>query len=149
METRDDVLLKLRPKIDSVKTLSTTSSDESFQNQVLRPVILIQEELLLNFFKNYIRKHKNYFYNLSVEKKLDYIDTAFQKDFKFLNVIRGIVIGMFTIKEYDIYTHNSSALNKRMTDLIRELLKNNLQLFELQKNRNNIQSENHYKALSS
>lgn len=149
METRDDLLLKLRPKIESVKTLSTTSSEESFQNQVLRPLILVQEELLLNSFNNYIKNHKNYFFKLSAEKKLDYIDTAFQKDFKFLNVIRGIVIGLFTTKEYTVYSLNSSSLNKRMIHLIKELIKDKIQLFEITDDSDKNQSKNYYNALSS
>jgi hypothetical protein len=40
-------------------------------------------------------------------------------------------IGQFTTEEYLRYTANSSALNKRMMNLTRERLKNNLMQFEI------------------
>jgi hypothetical protein len=41
-----------------------------------------------------------------------------------------MVIGQFTLEEYEIYIKNSSALNKRMMDIVKERLKNNIQLLE-------------------
>ncbi|CAM3407968.1 glyoxalase [Aequorivita lipolytica] len=130
METRDSLLLNMRPEIPSARITPNMSANESFQNKTLRPVIKLQHQLLLAAFKNYINKHKNVFYSLSVEKKLDYIENAIHKDMKFRNSLKGIIIGQFTLDEFEIYIQNSSALNKRMMDIVKERLKDNLLYFE-------------------
>lgn len=126
MKTRDEALMQIRPEIFSAKVTPLMTSDELFQNSTLRPVIKIQNDLLVAVFKNYVRKHKNVFHTLSVEKQLEYIENAVQKDIKFRNSLKGIIIGQFTIDEYEIYTENSSALNKRMMHIVKERLKDNL-----------------------
>ena len=106
------------------------SADEFFQNKTLRPVAKLQNELLLAVFRNYVAKHKNVFYDLTIEKRLDYIENAIHKDMKFRNSLKGIIIGQFTLEEFEIYIKNSSALNKRMMDIVKERLKSNIQLLE-------------------
>jgi hypothetical protein len=41
-----------------------------------------------------------------------------------------MIIGVFTVEEYLIYTENSSALNKRMMNIVKDRLLNNIQLFD-------------------
>ena len=132
METRDSILLVLRPEIRSAKINSEMSDDECFQNRTLRPVIKLQSDLLLAVFRNYVAKHKNVFYDLTLEKRLDYIENAIHKDTKFRNSMKGMIIGQFTLEEFDVYIQNSSALNKRMMDIVKETLKSNIQLLELE-----------------
>ena len=130
METRDSLLLRMRPEISSAKINANMSADEFFQNKTLRPVAKLQNELLLAVFRNYVAKHKNVFYDLTIEKRLDYIENAIHKDMKFRNSLKGIIIGQFTLEEFEIYIKNSSALNKRMMDIVKERLKSNIQLLE-------------------
>ncbi|MCB0485295.1 MAG: glyoxalase [Flavobacteriaceae bacterium] len=132
MNSRTNDLLDIRPEIPSATVTIQTSADERFQNITLRPVIKLQNDLFIEVFKNYIRKHKNAFYELSVEKKMLFIENAIQKDIKFRNSLKGMVIGQFTIEEYDMYIQNSSALNKRMMNLVIDRLKEQVQLFEYQ-----------------
>lgn len=108
------------------------SAEEYFQNSTLRPIAKLQNDLLLEMFRNYIRKHKNVFYELSVEKRLDYIENSIHKDMKFRNSLKGMLIGQFTVEEYKVYTLNSSALNKRMMNIVKERLKSQLQVLEYQ-----------------
>ncbi|HLT50023.1 MAG TPA: hypothetical protein VKZ90_06200 [Aequorivita sp.] len=130
METRDSMLLRMRPEIPSAKITPNMSADECFQNKTLRPVAKLQNDLLLAAFRNYTAKHKNVFYDLTIEKRLDYIENAIHKDMKFRNSLKGIIIGQFTLEEFNIYIQNSSALNKRMMDIVKERLKSNIQLLE-------------------
>ena len=131
MENRDAFISELRG--ETLGTVSNqSSSDEVFQNQVLRPILKLQNDLFIAVFKNYISKYKNDFYSYSVEKKLAYIENSIHKDIKFRNSLKGIVIGLFTISEYTTYIQNSSSLNKRMMNMLIERLKNHVQLFELQ-----------------
>lgn len=130
METRDQHLLNSRPQIDSAVINSTTLPDEKFQNRTLRPVILLQNDLLVEAFKNYAQKHKNAFYEMTVEQRMSYIENAVQKDIKFRNSLKGMVIGQFTIEEYKFYITNSSALNKRMMNLVKDRIQSNIQLLD-------------------
>ena len=130
MDKRDHLLLKARPTISSIQINNNMSDGEHFQNITLRPIIKLQNELFLVVFKNYIKKHKNVFYELTIEKRLKYIENAIHKDIKFRNALKGMIIGQFTIQEYTTYTKNSSALNKRMMNIVKQRLQSNIQLFE-------------------
>jgi len=130
MNQRSADLLGLRPEIPNAKITPDMSKDEQFQNGTLRPIIKFQNPLLIEVFKNYIIKHKNAFYEMSIEKRLDYIENAIQKDIKFRNALKGMVIGHFTAEEYMAYIQNSSALNKRMMNMVVERLKDQVQAFE-------------------
>ena len=129
MTTRSKHLLEMRPIIPSAKIYDSMSSDELFQNTTLRPVIKMQHHLFIAVFNNYIKKRKNVFYELSLQKQLVYIDNAIHKDMKFRNSIKGMIIGQFTVEEYELYIENSSALNKRMMTIVKERLINSIQLF--------------------
>lgn len=130
MDVRDEYLLHIRPEIPSAKVTENMSSEERFQNATLRPVIKLQHHLLIEAFKNYIKKHKNVFFELSLEKRLGYIDNVIHKDMKFRNSLKGMIIGQFTVNEYLTYIENSSALNKRMMNLVRDRVQNSIQLLE-------------------
>jgi len=130
MNLRDQHLLQGRPVIASATVSEGMSFDERFQNKTLRPIIKLQNDLLILVFRNYINKHKNVFYDLSLQKQLDYIESAIHKDMKFRNSVKGMIIGQFTSDEYQVYITNSSALNKRMMTIVKERLLNQIQLFE-------------------
>ena len=129
MNQRELLLKELRG--ETIGTITTqSSSEETFQNQVLRPVLKLQNDLFVASFENYITKNKKDFYSLSTEKKLLLIENSIQKDIKFRNALKGIVIGLFTLDEYQTYIQNSSNLNKRMMNMLIERLKSQIQLFE-------------------
>ena len=130
MNTRSDNLLHIRPEIPSAKVYETMSDDEKFQNTTLRPIAKMQHDLLIAVFRNYITKRKNVFYELTLEKRLAYVEHSIHKDMKFRNAIKGMIIGQFTVEEYEIYIKNSSALNKRIANIVKERLINSIQVFE-------------------
>ncbi|PZQ81486.1 MAG: glyoxalase, partial [Flavobacterium johnsoniae] len=72
MENRDAFISEFRGETLGTVT-SESSSDEIFQNQVLRPILKLQNDLFIDVFRNYISKYKNDFYSYPVEKKLAYI----------------------------------------------------------------------------
>lgn len=130
MNDRPNDIKRIRPEIPKARVNDQMSDEERFQNITLRPVVKLQNPLLIEMFRNYISKRKNVFYNLSLEKRLDYVENAVNKDMKFRNSLKGMIIGQFTVEEYLIYIQNSSALNKRMANLIRERLISQIQLFD-------------------
>ena len=130
MKKRDLELVQLREEIPAANLSVNTGADEAFQNKTLRPVIKLQNDLLVSVFRNYIEKHKNVFLDLDVDRRLKYIENAIQRDIKFRNSLKGMIIGQFTLEEYEVYIANSSALNKRMMNLVKERIQNNIQLLD-------------------
>jgi len=128
MIDRDLDLKRIRPDFMTTTINDEMTTEERFQNLVLRPIIKLQNDLFIEVFKNYVAKHKNVFYDLSIEKRIDYIGNTIHKDMKFRNSIKGMIIGLFTIEEYKLYIQNSSALNKRMMNIVKERLINNVQV---------------------
>ncbi|MFT6370646.1 MAG: hypothetical protein ACJAUQ_001365 [Maribacter sp.] len=130
MNERSLKLLEMRPVIANAKILPNISEQERFQNQTLRPILKLQNDLLLASFQNYIVKAKNRFYELKKEARVDYISNAVQKDIKYRNSLKGIILGQFTLEEYEDYRRNSSALNKRMMSMAVKRLQDQMQYFE-------------------
>lgn len=131
METRTKLLLSIRPSLDHIKNTDDPASEAYFQNEVLRPILKFQNDLFVQVLKNYFLKHKNSFYSLSLEKRLLYIENALQKDIKFRNVLKGIIIGQFTLEECHSYRSKSAALNKRMMQMLIQRYQSQIQLFEI------------------
>ncbi|MFY8110537.1 MAG: glyoxalase [Flavobacterium sp.] len=129
MTQRELLLKELRG--ETIGTITAqSSSEEIFQNQVLRPILKLQNDLFIASLENYINKNKRDFYTLSIEKKLLLIENAIQKDIKLRNALKGMIIALFSLEEYQIYIQNSSNLNKRMMNMLIERLKSQIQLFD-------------------
>ena len=129
MKTKDEALLELRKSATGIIN-EDSSAEERFQNQTLRPILKVQNELLLEVFINYAKVQKGVFFELSLSKKQLYIENALQKDVKFSNSLKGMIIGLFTIAEYKEYSLNTSNINKRIGNLLMERFKSQMQLLE-------------------
>lgn len=130
MTTRDQFISQLRGTAFG-KVSIETSEEEFFQNETLRPIMKLQNDLLVAVFNRYITLSKVNFKQFSIEKRLDFIENTIKKDTKFRNTLKGIIIGFFTLEEYNRYSVNSSALGKRITNLLIERLKSQVQLLEI------------------
>jgi hypothetical protein len=131
MDQRDKLIKEIRG--ESLGNINVqSSSEELFQNEVLRPILKFQNDLFIASFLNYISKYKRDFYTKTVENKLAIIENAIQKDIKFRNALKGMIIALFTTDEYVLYIKNSSSLNKRMMNLLIERLKSQVLLFEIE-----------------
>lgn len=130
MIDRDERLLRQRPDLSESKIKDNMSSEEYFQNAVLRPILKFQNYILIEVFKTYISKRKNVYFTLNQNQKLNYVTHSIQKDIKFRNQLKGMIVGLFSLEEYELYKENSSALNKRMMNLMIQRIQNQLQLLE-------------------
>ncbi len=129
MENRDSKIFDLRGNSIGIIT-PQSSAEEAFQNITLRPILKLQNELFIQVFINYAVKQKSTFFTLTPDKKSQYIENVIHKDMKFRNFLKGMIIGFFTINEFQNYTINSSNLNKRMMNLLIERLKSQVQILE-------------------
>ena len=129
MEARDTHVLELRGETFGIIN-NQSSSEETFQNKTLRPILKMQNDLFIQVFINYAVKQKNVFFSLTPEKKMVYIENVIQRDIKFRNSLKGMIIALFTLDEYAEYIRISSNLNKRMMNMLVERLKSQLQVIE-------------------
>jgi hypothetical protein len=120
--------LDLRPIIET-KELENSTLEERFQTQTLRPVLKLQNEILLGLFKNHITESKNTFYDLSLEKKGIFIENSLQKNIVLKNKLLGVTLGMFTTEELKVYSTQTSLYNKRIIGLIVERIRSQIHLF--------------------
>ncbi len=112
----------IRPIIENISNIENKSQEERFQNDVLRPIIKLQHDLIVVFFENHTLHKKLNFYDLSALKKSDLIVSIFNKDSQFKIEFRGLIIGHFTVSEFAIYQNMSSEINKRIYTMIKERL---------------------------
>ena len=121
---------KKRPILSDVINANTTET-ETFQNEVLRPIIKMQHNLLIAFFKHYLQKRKIDFEILSDQKKRAKIKSILEKDIQFKNKIVGSILGHFSVDEYVIYTNKLSEFNRRMIQIIIKRLQDSISEIKL------------------
>jgi hypothetical protein len=128
MSVRNQFIKEFRG--EALGTISSeSSSEEYFQNQILRPILKLQNDIFIEIFKNYTIKSKANFDTFTIDKKLQFIENSIQNDIKFRNLLIGIVIGLFSTDEYVLYANNSTNLNKRIITMLIVRIKSQLQLF--------------------
>ena len=120
---REDKIKGCRPHIAS-KESKNTSDEEQFQNQVIRPILKFQNELFIKLFLSNCKTYKINFTEFNSEKKHDYINHIFKKDFKLRASFIGTIIALFTLEEFEKYSVNQHLYNKRIIQMLTERLKN-------------------------
>lgn len=124
---RDSDLKKLRPSINSILTGQEVSEAEQFQNDTLRPILNLQNELLLSVFRNYLQLRKNPFDGLKPPKRRAFIEKSVRNDLKFRNFLMGLVAGHFTLQEWEIFEKHSAELTRRTVGMLVERLHGQLE----------------------
>lgn len=119
---RSIAIKTLRPEIAGLKHGATISDMEAFQNEVLRPILKFQNDVLLNIFKNHLKKQTVDFTKMDTNSRLLYVQNVIQKDLGLRNVLIGIVLGMLTKEEVDTYYMNESEYRRRISKMVIERL---------------------------
>lgn len=117
---RDDILVDLRPMISTIKPELMTSKQETFQNEVVRPIIKFQHDLIVTLFKTYLVQKKIQLIAMTTEHKIANITAIVSRDRALAIQLQSIIIAYFTIDEYENYNSMKSAINKRILQIIRE-----------------------------
>lgn len=115
---RDNQLTTLRPSIEANIDENPENSPGHFQNATLRPILKLQNGLLMQIFKHYLQKTKGSFFQLAPPKQLEFIANSIRSDLRFRNMLTGIVIGHFTEKEWAVFAQHEQELNRRIVDLL-------------------------------
>ena len=115
---------KIRPVLKNLIN-SNTSDLERFQNQVIRPIIKMQNNFLVVFFEDYLKNRKIEFYIIKYEDQENKINTILTKDINFKNILLGSIVGHFDENEIKVYLKSTSELNKRIIQMIKQRLLDN------------------------
>lgn len=124
--SRTNSLQKLRPEIKA-KTSAASSAQETFQNKTLRPIIKFQHPLLLALVKKHLKKRNQNLQALSREKLAVLLESTFDKDVQLRQLIKGMVLGLFTQEEFLRYSQNDSDIHKRILQICKERVLTNLE----------------------
>ena len=117
--------LALRPSLE-IPVLEMSTSIESFQNQTLRPILKLQNDLYLALFKAYIDRKKTDFSALRKEQKSIYIEQSLQKDVALKNIFIGVTVGMFTLEELEQYNVDPKEFNRRIITMLMERIRSQM-----------------------
>jgi hypothetical protein len=116
----------VRPNISTIENNAETTVEEQFQNNVLRPIIKMQHALLIAHFRAYVSQKKFNYAALPVNKQIEFIENFVQSDLGFRSELRGLVIGQFTVSEYNEYITKKGEINKRIINIIQQRILSNL-----------------------
>lgn len=117
--------LDLRETLD-LPILDASTAIENFQNQTLRPILKLQNDIYLALFHAYSVRQKTDLGALGKDKKRIFIEQSLQKDSALKNTFIGITIGMFTPEELEIYSLESREYNRRIVTMLVERIKSQL-----------------------
>ena len=127
MQDRTFLLLAIRPNLNTLDKDLNTKEIETFQNDVLRPILKFQNDLLLQIFIDYVKQYKGVFFKLSNHEKMSYIQEALSANQRLRSLILGTIVGLFTLEDYSYYRLNLSELNKRIVALVIKRLQSQLE----------------------
>ena len=117
---KDNKEVKNRPILPSLITEGNLGVVELFQNEVIRPVIKMQHEVLLALFYSALSANTVGFENQSRTEKLKSIDTLFSKDQKWRSFLIGAIVGQFTVQEIEKFNLHKKEISKRILQICKE-----------------------------
>ena len=114
----------IRPVVTAEKKAAT--EEERFQNDVLRPILKMQNDLLQAIFLHVMARRKVNFNNLSRQKQEKQIDHSLSKDNRLRFLLLGTVIGQFTTEEYERFLKIEPEATRRIMSMMGERLRGQL-----------------------
>jgi restriction endonuclease len=126
MITRDENLLKIRPELNLNSENSTEL--EQFQNNTLRPVLKLQNQVFINLFKEHLfaTKRQISIYNTKAQKTL--VRETIAKNHNLRNSFVHSVIGVLTNDEFNFYVQNKKEVSKRIISMVQKRIQDQLEL---------------------
>ncbi len=118
IDSRSSDLFSIRPQLN----LETDSSlaFEKFQNEILRPILKFQNDLLLEFFNS----------SKQFQQHLSKVDTSNEKHYEvglrdflksnnnFRNKCLGLIIGHMTVEELRTYINDEAEYKRRILGML-------------------------------
>lgn len=126
MENKNETRIQIRPLIKNAKILENCSKEEVFQNLTLRPILKLQNNILLRLFENQLLKGKIIWKELSSDKKESILENLFKKDLLFKNSVTYLIVGQFTEEELNFFLLHKKVCSKRICQMAKERVKSQI-----------------------
>ncbi|WP_324675359.1 hypothetical protein [Hymenobacter sp. GOD-10R] len=110
-------LLALRPAVDAALSETATPTVGDFLHRTLRPVLKLQNELLLLVVADFVREHHIPFQAAGAAERERVVAELVARNVKLRYTIIGIISGMFTPAETAFYRQHRAELNRRLLEL--------------------------------
>jgi hypothetical protein len=117
----------LRPDIPTIMT--SPSAMEQFQNMTLRPILKLQNDLLVEIVRHYLKKRKIDLAGAEEQRKIEQLTHSVSKDGRMRGLLFGAVVGQFTLDEWITYAAHESECNRRITSMLTQRLLSQLERF--------------------
>lgn len=109
----------------SIRTLSKEKQPlglELFQNETLRPILKMKNDVIVKFFKQYLLDKKITWADKKNDKKEEFIYENLTRDSLFKNAMTHLIVGNFSLKEFLEYIPTHKEYNKRIWKMIQQRL---------------------------
>lgn len=114
----DSALLALRPAIPTAPAeAEAPDSAGAFLHATLRPVLKLQNALLLAVVADFVADHHIPLVNAEATQRQRLLTELLGRNLKLRYIIVGLISGQFTAAEYAFYQRNRNELNRRILDL--------------------------------
>ena len=123
---RSIVIKSLRPELPNVLESAEISEIELFQNEVLRPILKFQNEVLTSLFISNLKKRDVDFSKMNLNGRIAYVTNVIQKDLGLRNVLIGMVLGLMTVEEIGQYYQNETEYRRRISKMVIDRLADQL-----------------------
>jgi hypothetical protein len=101
----------------------TSMPKEEFQNKVLRPVLKLQNDVIVSYFKSQIKGAAMPDFKMELDT---FVRQRLQKDIATRNTLLGMVLGLLSEEELDIYFQDKSEIGKRIMDMLSQRITDQL-----------------------
>ena len=125
---RQTTLLQLRLHIHTIAESSESSALEMFQNKTLRPILKLQNQVLVESFKGLNLLKMGAYPRLDGSQKRIWVRNILSKEAITRNVMIGIVLGMMTQEELRFFFDHEKECRQRIMDMVAERLVMQLEL---------------------
>lgn len=123
--TREQSILHIRPQVETQINYEISAS-EAFQNDTLRPILKLQNDLIVYLFKHSKPVSKLNFDKKDTLAKKTIISDIMKNDQKLKDQTEASVFSFMTIDEVNFYFENRSEMKRRINTMIIERLIDNL-----------------------
>lgn len=118
MNNRSELLKGIRP---TIKVDNSKSTDlEVFQSVTLRPILKLQNDIILSLVNNHLAENKIVVKNLTDNKKTERIHEIVKGNLQLKQLFTGITIALFTEEEMNFYLENKKEVVKRTITMLLE-----------------------------
>ena len=123
---RDQAIDNIRLNIELPSDNSEKADRIRFQNEVLRPILKFQNDILIQHFIAYAASKKKDIIQMSKPKQIEFINLSLSHDQKLKQFFLGMIIGLFSSAEYHTYLQDQKEINKRITTMLSERIRDQL-----------------------